>query len=151
MALIEGLNLSGSYNFLADSFALSTINITARTSLFENKLQINAGATIDPYTYLPENLENGVTRLRRVNALAISSGQGIGKLVNARFSLNTSLNSKASSGSMGNNFSGAETLNNIGDGFGNEQDNEFGSINEGGNEMVNQMNQYFLNPISMLI
>lgn len=146
VALIEGLNLSGSYNFLADSFALSTINITARTSLFENKLQINAGATIDPYTYLPENLENGVTRLRRVNALAISSGQGIGKLVNARFSLNTSLNSKASSGSMGNNFSGAETLNNIGDGFGNEQDNEFGSINEGGNEMVNQMNQYFFEP-----
>lgn len=150
VALIESLNLSGSYNFLADSFALSTINITARTSLFDNKLQINAGATLDPYTYLPQKLENQTTRLRRVNSLAISSGQGLGKLVNARFSLNTSLNSKASSGGMSSNFSGggafSESLAIGGDGFGNEQSDAYGSINDGGSDLVNDMNKYFFEP-----
>lgn len=149
VALIEGLNISGSYNFLADSFALSTINITARTSLFDNKLQVNAGATLDPYTYLPITLENGTLQLRRVNSLAISSGQGLGKLVNARLSLNTSLNSKASTG-MNSNFSGgggfSESLAVGGDGFGNEQSDEYGSINDGGNELMNNMNQYFFEP-----
>lgn len=48
ITLIDGLNLSGSYNFLADSFQLSTFNIGARSNLFE-KISITASATLDPY------------------------------------------------------------------------------------------------------
>jgi len=48
ITLIDGLSLSGSYNFLADSFQLSTFNLSARTNLFD-KLNITAGATLDPY------------------------------------------------------------------------------------------------------
>ncbi len=48
VTLIDGLNLSGSYNFLADSFQLSTFNVGARTNLFE-KVSITASAVLDPY------------------------------------------------------------------------------------------------------
>ncbi|RYE19656.1 MAG: hypothetical protein EOP51_19455 [Sphingobacteriales bacterium] len=44
VTLIDGLNLSGSYNFLADSFQLSTFSIGARSNLFE-KISITANAT----------------------------------------------------------------------------------------------------------
>ncbi|MES2890379.1 MAG: putative LPS assembly protein LptD [Bacteroidota bacterium] len=48
VTLIDGLNLSGSYNFLIDSFQLSTFNIGARSNLFE-KISITANAILDPY------------------------------------------------------------------------------------------------------
>jgi len=48
VTLIDGLNLSGSYNFLADSFRLSTFSIGARSNLFE-KISITANGTLDPY------------------------------------------------------------------------------------------------------
>lgn len=45
------LNLDGStsYNFAADSLNLSNINLTARTSLFKNKMNINLRSTFSPY------------------------------------------------------------------------------------------------------
>lgn len=48
VTLIDGLNLSGSYNFLADSFKLSTFSIGARTNLFD-KISITASGTLNPY------------------------------------------------------------------------------------------------------
>ena len=48
VTLIDGLNLSGSYNFLADSFKLSTFSVGARTNLFD-KISITANAILDPY------------------------------------------------------------------------------------------------------
>jgi len=48
VTLIDGLNMSGSYNFLADSFQLSTFSVGARSNLFE-KISITANATLDPY------------------------------------------------------------------------------------------------------
>ncbi len=46
--LLDGLSINGSYNFFADSFALSQFNIAARSTLFE-KVNITAQATLDPY------------------------------------------------------------------------------------------------------
>ncbi|NCW13103.1 MAG: hypothetical protein EBV82_08085 [Chitinophagia bacterium] len=46
--LIEGFGFNSSYNFLADSFALSNFNIYLRTTLFE-KLNITSNLTLDPY------------------------------------------------------------------------------------------------------
>jgi hypothetical protein len=46
--LLDGLSLNGSYNFMADSFRLSTFSVNARTTLFE-KININASAQLDPY------------------------------------------------------------------------------------------------------
>ena len=48
ITLLDGLSLGGSYNFLADSFKLSTFSISARTNLFE-KFNVTASGTLDPY------------------------------------------------------------------------------------------------------
>jgi len=49
VTLIDGLSINGSYNLVADSFALSDFSVNARSSLFNNKLSVTAGAQIDPY------------------------------------------------------------------------------------------------------
>lgn len=48
VSLIDGFSITGNYNFLADSFKLSNLNLTARSTLFE-KINITANATFDPY------------------------------------------------------------------------------------------------------
>lgn len=47
--LLESLNISGSYNFAADSMKLSPISVSGRTSLLKNKVGINFGGTVDFY------------------------------------------------------------------------------------------------------
>ena len=147
VALLESLNLTGSYNFLADSFRLSPLSITARTTLFDRKLSINAGATLDPYTYLTQVSETGTESLRRVDALAFRSGQGLGKITNARFSLSTNLNSRASnSGGLGGMTNGESMGAGGPTGFDNQYSNEFGSLNDGGSDLTSQMGEYFYDP-----
>lgn len=48
VTLIDGLGINGSYNFMVDSFRLSTLNISARSNLFD-KINISANAVFDPY------------------------------------------------------------------------------------------------------
>ena len=48
ITLLDGLNITGSYNFLVDSFKLSPFNIALRTNLFE-KISLSAGAVVTPY------------------------------------------------------------------------------------------------------
>ncbi len=48
ITLIDGLSLNGSYNFLADSFKLSSLSTSARSNLF-NKINITGSASFDPY------------------------------------------------------------------------------------------------------
>ncbi len=48
ITLIDGLSINGNYNFMADSFRLSTLNISARSNLFD-KINISANAVFDPY------------------------------------------------------------------------------------------------------
>ena len=48
VSLIDGFGLTGSYNFLADSFKLSGLSLTARSNLFE-KVNITGSANFDPY------------------------------------------------------------------------------------------------------
>ena len=52
--IFESLQLSTSYNFVADSFKLAPFNLSARTRLFDGQVSINGGATVDPYVYIPD-------------------------------------------------------------------------------------------------
>ena len=91
--ILESLNLNGAYNFAADSFNLSNISISARTSLFDRKLSVNVSSTLDPYAVSQTNTENqGSSSFRRVNQYAWKAGQGIGTLRNATLNLSASLN-----------------------------------------------------------
>ena len=48
ITIIDGFGLTGSYNYLADSFKLSPITLYFRSTLFKN-VNITGGATLDPY------------------------------------------------------------------------------------------------------
>ena len=81
--LIDQLNLSGSYNFLADSMRLSNINVNASTTIF-GKLGLNGNMSLDPYAVN----ERGV-RINQLNVLR--TGKPF-RLTNASASLSYSLN-----------------------------------------------------------
>ena len=46
--VIDGFGVNGGYNFMADSFKLSQLNLYLRSTLFE-KINITMGASLDPY------------------------------------------------------------------------------------------------------
>jgi LPS-assembly protein len=48
ITLLDGLSINGSYNLMADSFRLSNLDLSARSTLFD-KVSLTAGATFDPY------------------------------------------------------------------------------------------------------
>jgi hypothetical protein len=50
VSLLDGLSINGNYNFLADSFRLSTFSVSARSNLFD-RISITANAQFDPYQY----------------------------------------------------------------------------------------------------
>ena len=81
--LIDQLNLSGSYNFLADSMRLSNVSVTASTTIF-GKLGLNGNLSLDPYAVNEQG--------RRVNQLnVIKTGRPF-RLTNASASLSYSIN-----------------------------------------------------------
>ncbi len=47
--IFESLNISGNYNFAAENFKLSIINISGQTSFFNDKVSLNTSLTLDPY------------------------------------------------------------------------------------------------------
>ena len=85
--LIDQLNLSTGYNFLADSLRMNNVGISMSTSIF-GKLGVNANMNFDPYATLV-NKENPSGR--RINRFAIQEGQGLLRMTNASVSLSYSL------------------------------------------------------------
>jgi lipopolysaccharide assembly outer membrane protein LptD (OstA) len=90
--LLESFNINTAYNFAADSFQLSPIQLSARTSLFEQKLSINLNSTIDPYATQSTLGSDGKVRYSSSQEFAWKKGQGIGTIRNASLNLNASLN-----------------------------------------------------------
>lgn len=85
--LIDGFGFNGSYNLVADSFKLSTINIYARSTLFE-KINITAGATLDPYQVDKYGY--------RMNKYMWSGGRGFspGRITGGNIAISSSFQSK---------------------------------------------------------
>lgn len=79
--IFENLSFSGSYNFLADSFNLTPIRFSTRTSFFKRLINVSLGGNIDPYAYQVDSIsESNQIYQRRINELAIKNNQGIGSL-----------------------------------------------------------------------
>ena len=85
--LIDQLNFSTGYNFLADSLKMSNVGVTLSTSVF-GKLGISANANFDPYAIL---VDKNNTSGRRINRFAIQEGQGLLRMNTASMSLSYSL------------------------------------------------------------
>ena len=81
--ILNNLNFSTSYNIAADSLNLSPIRMTAGTTIFENKLNVNVGATFDPYSIN----SNGI----RINKFNINNGGGLVRMTSANVNLSYSI------------------------------------------------------------
>jgi LPS-assembly protein len=83
ISIIDGLSLNGSYNFFLDSFQLSTLQMSARSNLFD-KINITASGLLDPYQVNSQG--------QRVNKLIWQRKLlTLGRLVSANVSLSTQL------------------------------------------------------------
>jgi hypothetical protein len=81
--LIDGLSINGSYNFFADSFKLSQINASLRSTLFD-KINITGQVTFDPYE--TDTLGFRVNKIK---------GFGLGRVISGGLAISTSFQSKA--------------------------------------------------------
>ena len=88
VVILNNLNFSTSYNLAADSLRLSPVRMTGGTQLFKNKMNINFGATLDPYA-LDENNN-------RIDQLQINDGGGLFRLTTANLTFNYTFNSDGS-------------------------------------------------------
>jgi len=87
ISILESLNFSSAYNFLADSLNMSTVNMSGRTKVFGTN--INFGAQFDPYATDTTKYGNPI----RINEYLISKTGKLMNLTNANLSFGLSFSS----------------------------------------------------------
>ena len=80
--LIKNLNFNTSYNFISDEFKWSPVRVSSGIDLFNKKMAINLGATLDMYALNEKN--------QRINEFNIKQGGGLFRVTSAN--LNTGYN-----------------------------------------------------------
>ncbi|HKJ06874.1 MAG TPA: putative LPS assembly protein LptD, partial [Flavobacteriaceae bacterium] len=83
--LLNNLNFNTSYNMAADSLKWSPVGVSAGTRMFNNKLSLNARATLDPYAI------DGTGR--KINKFNVDNGGSLFRLTQAGFTMNYSISS----------------------------------------------------------
>ncbi len=133
--LFDNLSFGSGYNFAADSFNLSNISLSTRTSFFKGKLSMNFSGTIDPYVYngLTTNEEGIVTRQERIDRFTWQNGDGLGNL--SRYNTSISLNLKPK-GSKESPETNSRDLRNYQDPTGFEENENIGLQDEADLEYI---------------
>ena len=86
--ILNNLNFSTNYNITADSLRWSPVRMSTVVPLMDNKLNINIGATFDPYA-LDENKE-------RINTFSASNGGPLFRMTSANINWGYNFKSKGS-------------------------------------------------------
>ncbi len=102
--LLNNLNFSTSYNITADSLRWSPVRMSTVIPLLDNKLNINVGATFDPYALDKDN--------RRINTFNVDNGGPLFRMTSANFNWGYTFKSKNSKGSSNKNNSPIPGLDN---------------------------------------
>lgn len=89
--LLESFDISGTYNFLADSLKLSPISLSAFTTLFK-VLQLRVNATMDPYVNVFHSDSLNRHSITRINTLSMTQNGDFGRITQANSGINFSLN-----------------------------------------------------------
>ena len=83
--LLNSLNFSTNYNVAGDSLNWSPVRVSGGTQLFNDKLSVNFGATLDPYA-----LDNTNSK---INTFNIDNGGSLFRLTSANMTMNYNLSS----------------------------------------------------------
>lgn len=84
--LLNNLNLSTNYNMAADSLKLAPLRISGGTMLFNRKMNINFGTTLDPYA-----IDNVGRRIEKFN---IDNNGSLFRMTSANLTINYSITSE---------------------------------------------------------
>ena len=87
--LLNNLNFSTSYNFNAngkETFAWQPVLVSGGTQFFDNKMNVNFGATLDPYA-----IDNSGNKMNMYN---IDNGGSLFRMTSANLTLNYSFSNK---------------------------------------------------------
>jgi lipopolysaccharide assembly outer membrane protein LptD (OstA) len=87
------LSLGSNYDFMADSFKLSDIGVTGRTTILGSAFSLDGGMTFDPYTWVKTDSGTYV----RLNKISASHHGPLARLVADNLSLSTTLSGTKSS------------------------------------------------------
>ncbi|NHM06798.1 LPS-assembly protein LptD [Flavobacterium sp. CYK-4] len=84
--LLNNLNLSTSYDITADSLHWAPLRVSGGTALFNNKMNVNFGMTLNPYA-----IDNAGRTFEKFN---IDNGGSLFRMTSANMTLNYSLSSR---------------------------------------------------------
>lgn len=87
--LLNNLNFSTSYNVAGDSLNWSPLRVTGGLQVLNNKMNINFGATLDPYALDANN--------RKINTFNIDNGGSLFRMTSANLTLGYSFSSDGTS------------------------------------------------------
>ncbi len=100
--LLNNLNFSSSYNLAGDSLRWSPVRMSGGTQLFNNKMNVNFGATLDPYA-----LDSNNNRIEEFN---ISNGGSLFRITSANLTVGYSIKSSNGKDEKTSKSSREETL-----------------------------------------
>jgi lipopolysaccharide assembly outer membrane protein LptD (OstA) len=112
--LLNNLNFNTSYNATADSLRWSPLRVSGGTRLFNEKMNINFGTTLDPYA-----INNSGKRIDTYN---INNGGSLFRMTSANMTLNYALSSKDNDKTKKENTQGARNGGREDDLFGTNTD-----------------------------
>ena len=81
--ILNSLNFSTNYNIAADSLNFSPVRMSGGTQLFDNKMSVNFGATLDPYALDNTN--------RKINEFNVNNGGSLFRISSANFTMSYNL------------------------------------------------------------
>jgi lipopolysaccharide assembly outer membrane protein LptD (OstA) len=93
--LLNSLNFSTNYNIAADSLNFSPVRMSGGTQLFDNKMSVNFGATLDPYALDNTN--------RKINEFNINNGGSLFRISSANFTMSYNLSNDSFGGDSDEN------------------------------------------------
>lgn len=136
--LLNNLNFSTSYDVNADgikTLAWSPVRVSGGTQFFDNKMNVNFGATLDPYA-----IDNSG---KRINIYNINNGGSLFRMTSANMTLNYALSSSDKTKSKNDN---TQTQRNGGreddlfgrPNLGNHQVSQFDDTNEEGEDTISE-------------
>lgn len=86
ITILNNLNIATNYDFASDSLNLSPVRISGGTQLFNNNLNLNFGAVLDPYAL--DNNNN------RINTFTVNNNTGLFRLTSANATASFNFSSK---------------------------------------------------------
>ncbi|WP_411767658.1 putative LPS assembly protein LptD [Winogradskyella sp. A3E31] len=84
--LLNNLNFSTAYDLAADSLNISPVRMSGGTQIFNNKMSVNFGATLDPYALDSNN--------NKIDKFNINNGGSLFRLTSANMNISYSLSNE---------------------------------------------------------